>query len=406
MVDLSAIVRPGDRVVCGQGTAEALTLTRALAALDPPVSLFVGPLFSDTFAQATAIDFVSYGAIGKAAALARLDILPMPYSQLGDAFADGRLQADVVLIQLSPGPPGRRPSSGLACDYLLNAARRARVVVAEINPEVPWTPSAELPADFRIDVTVAAEAAPIELPPARIGEVEARIGTHAAGLIPDRATLQIGVGSVPDAVLRALTSHRDLGIHSGLIGDAVLDLIEGGAVTNAAKAIDAGMTVAGLLFGTRRLYDFAHRNPDIALRPGRHTHGAGVLARLDRFVAINSAIEVDLTGQVNAETLGGRAVGAIGGQPDFVRGANASAGGRALIALPATAAQGRVSRIVPRLANAVVTTPRCDVDAIVTEWGVAELRGLTLKQRTRRMIAVAAPEFREHLDRAAHGLTA
>lgn len=406
MVDLSAIVRPGDRVVCGQGTAEALTLTRALAALDPRVSLFVGPLFSDTFAQATAIDFVSYGAIGKAAALARLDILPMPYSQLGDAFADGRLQADVVLIQLSPGPPGRRPSSGLACDYLLNAARRARVVVAEINPEVPWTPSAELPADFRIDVTVAAEAAPIELPPARIGEVEARIGTHAAGLIPDRATLQIGVGSVPDAVLRALTSHRDLGIHSGLIGDAVLDLIEGGAVTNAAKAIDAGMTVAGLLFGTRRLYDFAHRNPDIALRPGRHTHGAGVLARLDRFVAINSAIEVDLTGQVNAETLGGRAVGAIGGQPDFVRGANASAGGRALIALPATAAQGRVSRIVPRLADAVVTTPRCDVDAIVTEWGVAELRGLTLKQRTRRMIAVAAPEFREHLDRAAHGLTA
>lgn len=406
MVDLSAIVRPGDRVVCGQGTAEALTLTRALAALDPPVSLFVGPLFSDTFARATAIDFVSYGAIGKAAALARLDILPMPYSQLGDGFAGGRLRADVVLIQLSPGPPGRRPSGGLACDYLLDAARRARVVVAEINPDVPWTPSAELPADFRIDVAVAAEAAPLELPPARIGEVEARIGAHAAGLIPDRATLQIGVGSVPDAVLRALGSHRDLGIHSGLIGDAVLDLIEGGAVTNAAKAIDAGMTVAGLLFGTRRLYDFAHRNPDIALRPGRHTHGAGVLARLDRFVAINSAIEVDLTGQVNAETLGGRAVGAIGGQPDFVRGANASAGGRALIALPATAAQGRVSRIVPRLADAVVTTPRCDVDAIVTEWGVAELRGLTLKQRTRRMIAIAAPEFREDLDRAAHGLAA
>lgn len=405
MIDLSAILRPGDRVVCGQGTSEALTLTRALAAQAHGISLFVGPLYSDTFADCTGIDFVSYGAIGRAAALPRLDILPMPYSQLGPAFADGRLPADVVLIQLSPGPAGRRPSSGLACDYLLDAARRARVVVAEINPDVPWTPSAELPADFRIDLAVEAEAPPLELPSARIGEVEARIGVHAAGLIPDRATLQIGVGSIPDAVLRALRGHRDLGIHSGLIGDAVLDLIEAGAVTNAAKAIDTGLTVTGLLFGTRRLYDFAHDNPTLALRPGSHTHGADVLARLDRFVAINSAIEVDLTGQVNAEAIGGRPVGAVGGQPDFVRGANASAGGRSLIALPATAARGRVSRIVAKLADAVVTTPRCDVDAVVTEWGVAELRGLTLKERVKRMTAIAAPAFREDLERSAHGMT-
>lgn len=404
MIDLSAIIRPDDRVVCGQGTSEALTLTRALAAQASSISLFVGPLYSDTFDHCTGIDFVSYGAIGKAAGLARsgrLDILPMPYSQIGPAFADGRLKADVVLIQLSPAPSGRRPSSGLACDYVLDAARQARVVVAEINPQVPWTPSAELPADFRIDLTVEAEAPPLELAPARIGEVEARIGAHAANLIPDRATLQIGVGTVPDAILRALRGHRDLGIHSGLIGDAVLDLIAAGAVTNAAKGVDTGLTVTGLLFGTRRLYDFADNNSAVALRPGSHTHGAGVLARLDRFIAINSAIEVDLTGQVNAETAGGRAVGAIGGQPDFVRGANASAGGRALIALPATAGGGRISRIVPRLADAVVTTPRCDVDAVITEWGVAELRGLTLKERTGRMIAIAAPAFREDLARAA-----
>jgi len=407
MIDLSPFIRPGDRIVCGQGTAEALTLTRALAAQAAtlgPLSLFVGPLYADTFADCAGIDFVSYGAIGKAAALARagrLDILPMPYSRLGPGFADGRLAADVVLIQLSPAPPGRRPSTGLARDYLWEAASPARVVIAEINPQVPWTPSTELPADFRIDVTVDAEYPPLELPPARIGDVERRIGAHAAELIPDRACLQIGVGTIPDAVLAALCGHRDLGIHSGLIGDAVLDLIEAGAVTNAAKAVDAGITVSGLLFGTRRLYDFAHGNPNLALRPGSHTHGAAVLAKIERFVAINSAIEVDLTGQVNAETVDGRAVGAIGGQPDFVRGANASAGGRALIALPATAAKGRISRIVPRLNDAVVTTPRCDVDAVITEWGVAELRGRTLAERRRRMIAIAAPEFREDLARAA-----
>lgn len=403
MIDLSRLIRPGDRIVCGQGTAEALTLTRALAAQAAalgPVSLFVGPLYADTFADCTDIAFTSYGAIGKAAALAqagRLDILPMPYSRIGRAFADGTLHADVVLIQLSPGPPGRRPSSGLARDYLWEAASRARLVIAEINPQVPWTPSAELPADFRIDVMVEAELPPLELPSARIGEVERRIGAHAAELIPDRACLQIGIGTVPDAVLAALRGHRNLGIHSGLIGDAVLDLIEAGAVTNAAKTVDAGVTVSGLLFGTRRLYDFAHANPGLALRPASHTHGAAVLAGIDCFIAINSAIEVDLTGQVNAETIGGRAVGAIGGQPDFVRGANASPGGRAIIALPATAARGQASRIVPRLADAVVTTPRCDVDAVITEWGVAELRGQTLAERARRMIAIAAPEFRDAL---------
>ncbi|HEX6959933.1 MAG TPA: acetyl-CoA hydrolase/transferase C-terminal domain-containing protein [Ferrovibrio sp.] len=411
-LDFARWVKPGDTILCGQGTAEPRSLTRHLIAQADrlgPLRLFLGPVFSDSFPPTAPANlaFSGYCGIGRAAQLAkagRLDILPVHYSDLERQFAAGLLPADVVLLQLSPPRPGRRHSLGLACDYTLAAARRARVVIAEVNEQVPWLHGGEIPGDLRIDAFVAAEALPLELPGAAIGERERQIGAHVGRYIPDGATLQMGIGSIPDAIMAGLLDRRDLGIHSGMIGDGVCDLIEAGIITNARKSIDAGVSVAGVLFGTRRLYDLADDNPAIRLAPPSYTHGLAVIGRLRDFIAINSAIEVDLTGQIGAEMVDGVYVGAVGGQLDFIRGAHASAGGRSIIALPATAKGGAVSRIVTSLGSGVVTTPRSDADIIVTEYGAAELRGCTLAERARRMIAIAAPQWRDDLEKAARPL--
>lgn len=411
-LDLPALIRAGESVVVAQGTAEPLALTEALVRQRHAIGglrVFLGAVFSRSFpADCTdVIGFSGYGAIGGAAPLAkagRLDPVPAQYSRLPAMFADGSLPADVVLLQLAPGRDGGPPCVALSHDYIVAAARRARLVIAELNPQAPWSFGAELPADLRVDVVVEAAHPPVELAPARIGEAERRIAALVAGRVPDRAVLETGIGAVPDAILSALSGHRDLGIHSGMIGDRFAELIEAGVVTNAAKPFDRGLTIAGSLFGSDRLFAFADRNPAIRLSPPAVTHGIGVMARIPGFTAINSAIEVDLSGQVNGEVAGDAYVGAVGGQVDFVRGALAAEGGRSVIALPSTARAGTVSRVVPDLAGRPVTCLRSDADLVVTEWGVAELRGRSLAERARRMIAVADPAFREDLARAAHAV--
>ncbi|MGY8667554.1 acetyl-CoA hydrolase/transferase C-terminal domain-containing protein [Bradyrhizobium sp. UFLA05-109] len=400
-IDFTGLIRDGDLVVCGQTTAEPRTLTEALVTQAdrlPSFRLLVGPLFSDTFSSESAsnISFLSYGVIGNARRLAkvgRLAVIPSNYSAFCADFATGRHRSDVVLVQLAQASDGRL-SASLSNDYVIDAARRARLVVVEVNADAPWTYGAEWPDDVPIHLRVAVRRPPVELPSTPPDDVSRRIAAHAAGLIADGSTLQFGVGRIPDAILSSLSHARDLGIHSGLINDAVVDLIERGAVTNARKGLDAGITVTNQVIGTQRLYRFVHENSAIAVRPASYTHSQGVLAQISRLVAINSALQVGLDGSVNSETLNGVAVGAIGGQLDFVRGANASPGGRAIIALPATASDG-TSRIVPDVET--VTTPRADVDAIVTEWGVAELRGLSLAERARRLITIAAPAHRDAL---------
>jgi acyl-CoA hydrolase len=399
--DFSGLIREGDLVVCGQATAEPVTLTEALIAQVgdfPEFRMMVGPIFSETFSAACTpkVSFQSYGVIGNARRLARagrLDVIPNNYSAFCADFASGRHKADVVLVQLAMSGDGRL-SASLSNDYVIDAARGARLVIAEINPDAPFTFGAEWPEDVPIHMRVAASRPPVELAAPPLDDVSRRIAAHAASLIVDGSTLQFGVGRIPDAIFSSLSHARNLGIHSGLINDAVVDLIERGVITNAEKGIDPGITVTNQVIGTSRLYRFVHENKSVSVRPTSYTHGQGTLARINRLVAINSALQVGLDGSVNSETLNGVAIGAIGGQLDFVRGANASPGGRAIIALPAKASDG-TSRIVANVET--VTTPRADVDAIITEWGIAELRGCGLAERARRMIAIAAPEHRDAL---------
>ncbi|VWL89033.1 acetyl-CoA hydrolase/transferase family protein [Burkholderia lata] len=406
-VDLAAIIRPGDTVMWGQSHAEPVTLMRALVAQRERlkrIRIFLGIGLSDVLApeHADAFDFLAYCGSGSNRALARagvLDILPAHYSQLPELIRDGRLRIDVVMLQVSPPDEQGRYSLGLAREYLVEAVKHARAIVAEVHPDVPWTYGSPTLGAADIDLLVESDASFPEAAATAPGPVELAIGRHVASLVEDGATLQTGIGSIPDAVMAALHDKRDLGVHTGSIGDGVAALCETGVVTNARKTIDAGITVGGVIIGSERVRRFAHRNPALELRGTEYTHNPHVLRRIDRFVAINSAVEVDLTGQINAEAIGGTYVGAVGGVADFLRAAQASRGGVPVVAMPSTA--GRHSRIVPRVSGPV-TIPRSDACVIVTEYGIADLRGLSLAQRIPRMIAVAHPDHREQLERSLH----
>jgi acyl-CoA hydrolase len=231
------------------------------------------------------------------------------------------IRADVVMLQVSEPNERGEYSFGLVNDYVRAAMQQARVVIAEVNRQIPWAHCDRPLTASEITVALPADRAPLELPSAPFGELERRIAHHLGDLIDDRATLQVGIGAVPEAIMGMLLDRRELGIHSGMIGDSVVELMERGVVTNAHKGIDPGVTVSGVLFGTQRLYHFAHRNPQIRLCPTSYTHHIGTLSRLKKFVSINSALEVDLTGQVNAEAIGSDYIGAVGGQVDYVRAA-------------------------------------------------------------------------------------
>jgi acyl-CoA hydrolase len=244
----------------------------------------------------------------------------------------------------------------------------------------------------------------VETPPRPPDAVERAVAETVARLVPDRATLQLGIGGIPDALPGALRDKRGLGLHCGIIGDGAVDLVEAGIVDNRHKEIDPGMTVAMMLVGTERLYRWADRNPRLSVRRPSYTHDAATLAQLRRLIAINSAIEIDLTGQVNAETVDGRHLGFVGGQVDYARAALRAPEGRSILALPSTTRDGKRSRIVARLADGVVTTARSDADTVVTEHGIAELAGLTVAERARALIAIAAPAFRAPLAAASDRL--
>jgi acyl-CoA hydrolase len=410
-LDLGAFLRPGDRIVWGQACGEPTTLVEALIAQAEGIgnlSAFTATSFSGLLNETAAQRFnlSSMGAIGALRAVAstgRLNIIPCHVSQIGPMIEAGQIGCDVAFVQVSPADADGNHSYGLISDHVQAAVAKARVVIAEVNEQVPFTlGDAVLPAS-RIDCAVHVSRTPVEVSPAKIGETDQAIARYAADYVEDGSVIQVGVGAVPDAILRLLTDRRDLGVHSGMIGDGVVDLVEAGVITNVRKPIDPGVSITGALIGTRRLFEFASRNPQVGMRRSAYTHGEATLSRLEKLVTVNSALEVDLTGQVNAEQSGSAYMGGTGGQVDFVRAGIRSPGGHSIIALPATAKGGTISRITTNLSGPV-TTARSDVDVIVTEFGAAELRGQTLGERARRLVAIAHPDFRDELDRAAHAI--
>ncbi|WP_349257600.1 acetyl-CoA hydrolase/transferase family protein [Povalibacter sp.] len=410
-LDLGRFLRRGDRIVWGQACGEPTTLIEALIAQAESIgdlSAFAATSFSGMLTPDAASKFQlsSMGAIGALRTLTaagKLGVIPCHVSQVAPMIETGVIGCDVAFVQVSPPDADGNHSFGLISDFVDAAVKKARIVIAEVNEQVPFTHGDHVLPAARIDCAVHVSRTPVEVPPAKIGETDLAIAQHVAPYIEDGSVIQVGVGATPDAILRLLHDRRDLGVHSGMIGDGLVDLVEKGVITNARKAIDAGVSITGALIGTKRLYDFANRNPKIGMRASSYTHAEATLAQLARLVTINSAIEVDLTGQVNAEQTGDVYVGGTGGQVDYVRAGMRSRGGHSIIALPATAKSGRISRITPALSGPV-TTARTDVDVIVTEFGAAELKGQTLAERTRRLISIAHPDFREELDKAAHAI--
>jgi acyl-CoA hydrolase len=335
----------------------------------------------------------------------RADYVPVFLSDIPELFTAGILPLDAVLINVSPPDSHGYCSLGTSVDAALSAIHAADTVIAQLNRSMPRTLGDSFVHVSQIDIGVEVDQRPHPHRLGEVGEIERRIGEYVADLVPDRATIQMGIGSIPTAVALALRGKRDLGVHTELLTDPVLDLVESGALTGDAKEINRGKIVTAFLMGSQRLYDFVDDNPMIEMRPVDYTNDTSVIRRFRRMVAINSAISIDLTGQVSADSIGTRFYSGVGGQMDFIRGAALAPEGRPIIALPSLAAGGTVSRIVPVLAEgAGVVTSRAHVRTVVTEHGVAELFGRSVRERAAALIAIAHPDHREELTREASRL--
>lgn len=333
-----------------------------------------------------------------AVAAGRADYTPVFLSEVERLFTSGALPLDVALLQLSPPDADGNMSLGIGVDTSLTAAESARLVIAEVNRQMPRTLGESFIHVSKVAAIVETDHALIEVPPAPLTEVERSIGAHVASLIPNGATLQVGIGGIPDAVLGCLGDHCDLGIHTEMVSDGMVPLMEAGVINGARKTLNPGKAVAGFALGTQGMFRFLHENPMFEFHPVSYTNDPFVIARNENMVAVNSAIQVDVTGQVCSDSIGTRPYSGFGGQVDFMRGASRAKGGKPVIALPSTTKGGTVSRIVPMLdAGAGVVTTRADVHYVVTEYGVAYLHGRNLRQRAEALIAIAHPEFRDRL---------
>ena len=332
----------------------------------------------------------------------RADYVPIFLSDVPRLFESRALPLDAVLVNATPPDRHGFCSLGTSVEAMHAAVRAAKKVIVQFNSSMPRTLGDSFVHVSDIDLAVEVDVPPYEHAVGPIGDVERKIGEHVADLVPDGATLQLGIGAIPAATALALRDKRDLGIHTEMFTDAVVDLVEAGVVTGARKQRNRGKIVTAFVMGTQRLYDFVHDNPMVEMRPVDFTNDTHVIRSFDRMVAINSAIEVDLTGQVVADSIGRRLYSGVGGQMDFVRGAALASEGRAIIALPSTAAGGTVSRITPTIGEgAGIVTTRAHARTIVTEWGIAELFGKSTRERAEALISIAHPDFRDELAAAA-----
>lgn len=363
---------------------------------------FAAPEQSERFRS---ISFFTGPALRGPIAEGRADCIPVFLSDIPGLLSSRQIPLDVALVQLSPPDRHGLCSLGTSVDAARAAVDSATIVIAEINEQMPRTHGhTTVPID-RVTAFVHTDRALPDHRPEAESAVDARIGELVADLVDDRACLQLGIGTIPDAVARRLVNKRDLGVHTEMFSDGVMDLAQAGVITNRFKSIHPGRIITSFISGSRKLYDFVNDNPLVEFHPCDRTNDTSCIRKIERMVAINSALQIDLTGQVCADSMGHRIYSGIGGQMDFIRGAAVSPGGKPIIALPATAAKGTVSRIVPELhPGAGVVTTRGHIHWVVTEFGAVNLHGLTLSERGAALVSIAHPDFRQELQEQLRGL--
>lgn len=403
-----SMIHDGDRVVFGHAVGEPIIFQRTMARMaeqfhgvEVAHMVYLGtgeylqPGMEEHFRHNAL--FVG-GPARKAIAENRADYTPVFFSDVPRMFRSGELPIDVFAFTCSPPDEKGYVSIGLSCDYSWQAVKSAKTVIAEVNPNMPRTYGESYIHVTELDGFILSWEPLPESKPAKISKEDEQIGRYIADLVRDGDCLQLGIGAVPDAVCSFLGDKKNLGLHSEMISDGVLPLLEQGVINGQCKQRDNGRVCVTFLMGTRKLYDYVNNNPMIKMMPVDVSNNPAVISQNDNVVSINSCVQVDLQGQVCAEAIGLRQISGIGGQMDFVRGANLSKGGRSIIALHSTTKDESESKIVPTIpAGGPVTTGRNDVNYIVTEYGVAQLRGQTLRERAKRMIAIAHPKFRAEL---------
>jgi len=403
-----ALIKPGRRILIGSGAAEPVSLVEALVSEGAHLTdneivhlLTLGPApyvraeFAERFRHSA---FFIGPNVREAVQDGRADFIPVFLSEIPELIRTRRIRIDVALIQTTPPDANGYVSLGLSVDVVRAAVEAADLVLAEVNPTMPRTHGDSFVHVSEIDRLIPVETPLLELHTAPAGEVEAAIGRLVASLVPNGATLQIGIGSIPDAVLSALSQHSDLGVHTEMLSDGVMKLVQAGVITGKQKTLLRGKLVTSFVMGSRELYEWADDNPSLEMRASDFTNDPQIIAQNAQMVSVNSALSVDLTGQVAADTLGGKFFSGIGGQVDFVRGAARSRGGKSIIALRSTAKSGTISRICAVLeAGSGIVTSRGDVRYVVTEYGVADLWGKSIRERAMALIEIAHPDFRAEL---------
>jgi acetyl-CoA hydrolase len=401
-------VQSGDRVYIHPGCAEPETLVEALVArrdelenvelvhlMTMGAAPYVGPGMEGHFRHRSLFTGAN---VRKAVNEGRADYVPVFLSEIPGLFTDGTLPIDVALIQISPPDEHGFCSFGVGIECTKTAAENARVVIAEMNRQTPRTLGDSFIHIHKLTHIVPVDRPMLELPRVRMSDLHSRIGAHVAGLIEDGSTLQMGIGGIPDAVLFHLAGKKDLGIHTEMFSDGVIELVHKGIINNEKKTLHPGKIIASFVLGSRALYDFIDNNPVCEFHPSHYVNDPFIIAQNEKMVAINSALQVDLSGQVCADSIGYSIYSGFGGQIDFIRGAARSKGGKPVIALPATAKDDTVSRIVIHLdEGAGVVTSRADVHYVVTEFGVAHLYGRSIRERAQALINIAHPKFRDEL---------
>lgn len=400
-------VRHGHRVFIGSGAGQPESLVQALAERQDIedteivhiMTLGIAPYVDERLDKRFRHNAFFIGPnVREAVSQGRADYTPIFLSEIPQLFKTGRIVNDVALVQVSPPDAHGYCSFGVSTDIVKSASENARRVICEVNENTPRALGDCFINVRDIDRLVPSDRPILEAPQGEPDDLARDIARHIADLIEDGTTLQLGIGTIPDAVLHFLTDRNDLGIHTEMFSDGVIPLIEKGVITNARKTLHRGKVVASFVLGSRKLYDFIDNNPLVEFHPTEYTNDPFIIAQNDRMVSINSALEIDLTGQVCADSLGTMFYSGIGGQVDFVRGASRSKGGKAIIALPSTASGGTVSRIVPTLKpGAGVVTSRGDVHFVVTEFGSAYLHGKSIRERALALIHIAHPKFRPWL---------